>query len=94
MWHLIEIERVSFIIGMDLPELTAMINAAHLVLYSKNPEADRKFFNDVLQFPAVDVGGGWLSPCPLAKPASTLAPTAHSGTLIMTCSEPFSIFDI
>ena len=45
---------------MDIPELTAMIDAAHLVLYSKNPEADRKFFHDVLQFPAVDVGGGWL----------------------------------
>jgi catechol 2,3-dioxygenase-like lactoylglutathione lyase family enzyme len=33
---------------------------AHVLLYSDNPEADRAFFRDVLQFPAVDVGHGWL----------------------------------
>ena len=37
-----------------------MINGVHFLLYSKNPEADRAFFRDVLQFPAVDAGGGWL----------------------------------
>jgi len=37
-----------------------MIIGAHLLLYSKNPEADRKFFRDVLQFRAVDAGEGWL----------------------------------
>ena len=37
-----------------------MITGAHFLLYSKNPEADRKFFRDVLQFRAVDAGGGWL----------------------------------
>ena len=37
-----------------------MINGAHIVLYSKDPEADRAFFRDVLQFPAVDAGHGWL----------------------------------
>jgi catechol 2,3-dioxygenase-like lactoylglutathione lyase family enzyme len=37
-----------------------MFNGAHLLLYSKDPEADRAFFRDVLQFPAVDAGGGWL----------------------------------
>jgi len=35
-----------------------MITGAHFLLYSKNPEADRKFFRDVLQFRAVDAGGG------------------------------------
>jgi len=40
-------------IGMDIPELTAMIltgmiDAAHQLRYSKNSEADRKFFHDVL----------------------------------------------
>jgi hypothetical protein len=37
-----------------------LINGAHIVIYSKNSEADRTFFRDVLQFPAVDAGHGWL----------------------------------
>jgi hypothetical protein len=37
-----------------------MINGAHAIVYSKNPEADRAFFRDVLRLPNVDVGGGWL----------------------------------
>ncbi len=37
-----------------------MINGAHIVLYSKDPEADRAFFRDVLQLPSVDAGHGWL----------------------------------
>lgn len=37
-----------------------MINGAHVVIYSKDPEADRAFFRDVLQFPSVDAGHGWL----------------------------------
>ena len=36
------------------------IIGAHVLLYSDNPEADRAFFHDVLEFPAVDAGGGWL----------------------------------
>jgi hypothetical protein len=37
-----------------------MITGAHFLLYSKNPDADREFFRQVLGFPAVDAGGGWL----------------------------------
>lgn len=37
-----------------------MINGAHVVIYSKDCEADRAFFRDVLQFPCVDAGHGWL----------------------------------
>jgi hypothetical protein len=37
-----------------------MITGAHSILYSKNPEADRAFLRDVLGFPSVDVGDGWL----------------------------------
>jgi catechol 2,3-dioxygenase-like lactoylglutathione lyase family enzyme len=37
-----------------------MINGAHVVIYSKNSEADRAFFRDVLKFPSVDAGHGWL----------------------------------
>src|ERR1700758_991787 len=37
-----------------------MITGAHVLLYSKDAEADRAFFRDVLQFRAVDAGEGWL----------------------------------
>jgi catechol 2,3-dioxygenase-like lactoylglutathione lyase family enzyme len=37
-----------------------MINGAHVVIYTKNPEADRAFFRDVLCFPSLDAGHGWL----------------------------------
>jgi catechol 2,3-dioxygenase-like lactoylglutathione lyase family enzyme len=37
-----------------------MINGAHVLLYSEKPELDRAFFKDVLGFPNVDVGHGWL----------------------------------
>ena len=37
-----------------------MISGAHVVVYSKNAEADRAFFRDILGFPSVDAGHGWL----------------------------------
>jgi hypothetical protein len=37
-----------------------MISGAHIILYSTDAEADRKFFRDVLKFPHVDAGDGWL----------------------------------
>jgi catechol 2,3-dioxygenase-like lactoylglutathione lyase family enzyme len=37
-----------------------MISGAHVILYSQNAEADRKFFNDIFGFGSVDAGGGWL----------------------------------
>ena len=37
-----------------------MITGAHSIIYSTNPDADRAFFRDVLEFTNVDVGGGWL----------------------------------
>jgi len=40
--------------------MSAGIIGAHVLLYSDNPEADRAFFRDILNFPAVDAGGGWL----------------------------------
>jgi len=46
------------------------ISGAHIVLYSTNAEADRKFFRDVLKFRHVDAGGGWLI---FALPPSELA---------------------
>ncbi len=37
-----------------------MISGAHVIVYSKDAEADRIFFRDVLGFRAVDAGHGWL----------------------------------
>lgn len=37
-----------------------MINGAHAIIYSRNAEADRAFFREVLKFSSVDAGGGWL----------------------------------
>ncbi len=37
-----------------------MITGAHIVLYSKDADADRAFFRDVLGFTSVDAGPGWL----------------------------------
>lgn len=37
-----------------------MINGAHVIVYSKDAEADRTFFKDVLGFASVDAGQGWL----------------------------------
>lgn len=47
-----------------------MIGGMHTVLYSKNAEAVRKFFRDVLRLSFVDAGGGWLI---FAAPPSELA---------------------
>ena len=47
-----------------------MINGSHVILFSRDPEADRAFFAEVLEQPHVDAGGGWLI---FKLPASELA---------------------
>ena len=37
-----------------------MFSGAHVILYSQDAEADRAFIADVLGFPHVDAGHGWL----------------------------------
>jgi hypothetical protein len=37
-----------------------MFNGAHVILYSNDADADRAFIRDVLGFPHVDAGAGWL----------------------------------
>ncbi len=37
-----------------------MITGSHFLLYSEHADADRAFFRDMLQFPCVDAGEGWL----------------------------------
>ena len=38
----------------------SMISGAHIIVYTKDAEADRAFFRDVLGLPSVDAGHGWL----------------------------------
>jgi catechol 2,3-dioxygenase-like lactoylglutathione lyase family enzyme len=51
-----------------------MITGAHTVLYSSDANALRAFFRDVLGFPSVDAGDGWLI---FGLPPAELA--AHPG---------------
>lgn len=37
-----------------------MITGAHAIIYSTDPQADRAFLREVLGFPHVDAGEGWL----------------------------------
>ena len=60
-----------------------MISAAHVIVYSKDADADRAFFRDILGLPSVDAGHGWLI---FALPPSEVAfhpnaPAAGSNAL-------------
>jgi catechol 2,3-dioxygenase-like lactoylglutathione lyase family enzyme len=65
-----------------------MISGAHIILYSKDAEADRTFFRDVLGFPFVDAGRGWLL---FALPPAEAAfhPSDHNGAheLYLMCAD-------
>jgi len=37
-----------------------VINGAHVIVYSRDADADRAFMRDVLGYPHVDAGGNWL----------------------------------
>jgi catechol 2,3-dioxygenase-like lactoylglutathione lyase family enzyme len=73
-----------------------MIFATHLLLYSRDPDADRAFFREVLGLSHVDAGDGWLifalPPAELGiHPAEENLTPSHadhalaSGTLYLMC---------
>jgi hypothetical protein len=66
----------------------SMITGAHVIIYTKNPEADREFFRDVLGFRWVDAGQGWLI---FALPSSEAAfhPADRNGAyeLYLMCDD-------
>lgn len=65
-----------------------MISGAHVILYSKDSEADRAFFKDVLGFHSVDAGRGWLIfALPPAEAAIHPAEGSGSHELYMMCSD-------
>ncbi len=64
-----------------------MINGIHALIYTREAEAVRRFFKDVMKFPSVDAGHGWLL---FGMPPSELAvhPTEKregSYTLYLMC---------
>lgn len=75
-----------------------MINGAHVIIYSQDADADRAFIRDVLGFPHVDAGHGWLifklPPAEVAvhpadtAPSATTVPPADSGhELYLLCDD-------
>ena len=65
-----------------------MIVGAHTLIYSKNAEADKAFFKNVLKLTNVDVGDGWLI---FGLPPSELAvhPTTENDSheLYLMCDD-------
>jgi len=65
-----------------------VLTGAHVVVYSKNAEADRAFFKDILGFPSVDAGHGWLI---FAVPAAEVAFHPHEQNnqheMFFTCDD-------
>jgi len=65
-----------------------MISGAHVIIYSQNPEPDRAFFRDVLDFKSVDAGHGWLIfALPLAEAAFHPAEAHRSHELYLMCDD-------
>jgi predicted enzyme related to lactoylglutathione lyase len=65
-----------------------MITGVHAVIFTTDAEQDRGFFRDVLAFPSVDAGGGWLI---FALPPAELAahPAEENGKheLYLMCDD-------
>ena len=53
-----------------------MFTGAHFLFYSKNPEADRAFFRDVLSLRSIEMGEGWLI---FAMPSSGSGDSSRAG---------------
>src|ERR1700758_4307589 len=65
-----------------------MIFGAHVIVYSKDAEADRAFFRDVLGLAAVDAGHGWLIfALPPAEAAVHPAAAAGPTELYLMCDD-------
>jgi catechol 2,3-dioxygenase-like lactoylglutathione lyase family enzyme len=65
-----------------------MIFGAHVIVYSKDAEADRAFLRDVLGFQYVDAGHGWLIfALPPAEVALHPAETNGAHELYLLCDD-------
>ena len=65
-----------------------MVNGVHAIIYSKDAEADLAFFRDVLKFPYVDAGHGWLI-FRLPPPELAIHPSSEEEKheLYLTCDD-------
>jgi hypothetical protein len=61
-----------------------MISGAHVLLYSKDPEADRAFLKTVLEFSSIDLGEGWLL---FALPPAEMAVHPGDGDFVQMHAE-------
>jgi catechol 2,3-dioxygenase-like lactoylglutathione lyase family enzyme len=65
-----------------------VITGAHAIVYSEDADALRAFFRDVLEFPSVDAGGGWLIfGLPPAELAAHPAESAGRHELYLMCDD-------
>jgi catechol 2,3-dioxygenase-like lactoylglutathione lyase family enzyme len=66
----------------------AVIRGAHTILYSSDADADRAFLRDVLGFPHVDAGDGWLIfRLPPGEVAVHPAETSGAVELYLVCDD-------
>ena len=69
-----------------------MITGVHAIIFTTDAEGDRAFFQDVLEFPSVDAGGGWLifalPPAGLAAHPAEEAASTSSTSCVMTSTPP------
>jgi catechol 2,3-dioxygenase-like lactoylglutathione lyase family enzyme len=65
-----------------------VIRGAHTILYSSDADADRAFLRDVLGFPHVDAGDGWLIfRLPPGEVAVHPAETSGTVELYLVCDD-------
>ncbi|EHI14766.1 VOC family protein [Mycolicibacterium thermoresistibile] len=65
-----------------------MITGSHVILYSRDAEADRAFLREVLKFDHVDAGDGWLIfRLPPAEVAVHPTESATSHELYLMCDD-------
>ena len=68
-----------------------MIFGSHVSIYSKDGDADRKFFKDIMKLPCCDAGGGWLMfglpPTTLGFPIPSGNDVEGSHKLMLTCPD-------
>jgi catechol 2,3-dioxygenase-like lactoylglutathione lyase family enzyme len=65
-----------------------VITGAHVILYSRDPEADRAFLRDLLGLRSVDAGGGWtIVALPPAEVAVHPAETSGAVELYLVCDD-------
>ena len=65
-----------------------MLTGTHVVIYTKDAEADRAFFRDVLGFRSVDAGHGWLIfALPAAEAAFHPAEENNQHEMFFTCDD-------